>query len=124
MTIADYRGFGFEVSQYIEQSAIDRAERDVTAAYLEPLGLDAEYIPNVPSLVYLLLLQRSIFATRAGAKIKQTAESRDAGEDFRLRELASTCVLELQRAAAVSGGNVEQVTDICKIFFKTNYFYL
>lgn len=118
------------MSNLIDQAEINRAEADVTAAYIRPIiG-----VPEEPSaieekvtggLAFLLLLQRSIFATRAGAKIKTGYNSQDADAWTKLQQEAHSCHLLLQELRNTEGADANaEVTDICKIYFKTNYFNL
>lgn len=122
-----YKSHGFEVSLLTEQATIDRAEADVKAAYLEPIvgaNIDTpEAIDALANLTFLLLLQRTIFATRAGAKIKQTAQSQEAGEWQKISQQASVCHLKLQALRESEGANkTARVFDICKIYFSTNFY--
>ena len=73
MTKNWYTENGFKISSLIEQSEIDRAEREVTAAYVTPIcGMltDPNYVQTnaIGNLALFPLLSRSIFLPRAGAK--------------------------------------------------------
>lgn len=130
MTPQWYNEHGYKVSQYIEQSEIDRAEADVRRAYVEPIVGNADVSGDlvdgtVGCLAHLLLLQRTIFATRAGAKFKTGYNSQETDAWAKLQQEATSCHLLLQELRGQAGVNADAVvTDICKIYFKTNFFSL
>lgn len=132
MTVAEYIAQGFEISLHLDQSIVDRAERDVRAAYITPLypviadeTEPAEVTDAVYNLAFLLMLQRNVFATRSGAKLKQTNDSRDAERSDVLRQCAYTCAQKLEAVRQLPGAVAgAKVTDICRIYLKTNYFNL
>ena len=129
MTKQWYQEHGYKMSSQIEQTEIDRAERDVTAAYIVPIvggaTISASVRQNaIAELAFLLLLQRSIFATRAGARTKTGYNSQDAGEWALLAQCAHTAHAALQ-AVRVEAKNMDaEVTDLCKIYFKSNFISL
>lgn len=129
MTPEWYRAHGYELSSYIEQSVIDRAEADVTAAYVDPILGTAEAgqftrEAVIGNLAFLLILQRGIFATRAGAKVKTTVNSMQSDAWAQIQQEAASCHLWLTQLAKVDGAANGEVTDICKIYFKSNFLYL
>lgn len=130
MNVQDYRAAGYSLSQQIDQPKVTRAENDVCAAYILPLightptdeERDAEPLKTaIMRLSFLLVMQRTISATRAGAKTKITDQSSTPLWSDILRENAPACVHSLQ---AVAGDkNPSQLcSDICGLFFRTNYF--
>ena len=130
MTKQWYLERGYKLSAQIEEAEIARAEADVTAAYVTPIIGKAK-VPDemvqkaVGGLAFLLLLQRSIFATRAGAKVKTGYNSQDASAWDVLQQEASACHLALETLRKQPGVNAEaEVCDICKIYFKTNFIAL
>lgn len=130
MTKQWYQEHGFKLSNYVEDNEIDRAERDVVAAYILPiigdLEIEAEKRENaIGNLAFLLLLQRSTFLTRAGAKTKTGYNSQNAGDWTVLQDAATSCHLALTELRQIPGANAEaKITDICKIYFKTNFLSL
>lgn len=127
MLVSWYKENGYEISTLISQATIDRAEADIKAAYLAPIVGDKydtpEAVDALANLTFLLLLQRTIFATRAGAKIKTTLTSQEAGEWQKISQQASVCHAHLQALRATSGANAGgKILDICKIYFSTNFF--
>lgn len=131
MNVQDYSAAGYPLSMLIEQAIIDRAENDVCAAYILPLlghepsegEKGAEPVKTaIMSLSFLLVQQRSLTATRAGAKSKLSAESNSPTYDDILRQNAPSCVRALR--AITSDKKPHKVCrDICRVFFTTNYFY-
>lgn len=130
MTKQWYQANGYEMGSLIDDAAIARAERDVTDAYVTPIvgtaQVDTEVRERaVGNLAFLLLLQRTIFATRAGAKIKTGYNSQDADAWAKLQQEATSCHLALEVLKSQPGVNPDaNVTDICKIYFSTNFIHL
>ena len=130
MNVQDYRAAGYALSQLIDQAAITRAEKDVTAAYIVPLvgrvptqaESEAETMKTaIMALSFLLVMQRSAVATRAGAKTKNTPQSASPAYDDILRQNAPTCVRALC-AIDASKNPVKECSDICSIFFTSHFF--
>ena len=127
MNVQDYRANGYNLSQYIDDATVQRAEREVTAAYLVPLVGDEVDVTSEPeksvlmSLAFLLIQQRSISATRAGGKTKNTPQSSTPTADDMLTQAAKTAAFWLN---AIDKKAALKVSDICGIFFKTRYFYI
>ena len=130
MTKDWYSQNGFKISSLIDQSEIDRAEKEVTAAYIVPIVGEVETPTEVQknaigNLAFLLLLQRSIFLTRAGAKTKTGYNSQEADAWAKLQQSASSCHLALEQLRNTEGANADaEIMDICKIYFKTNFISL
>lgn len=130
MTTAWYNEHGYKVSTWLDDAEIGRAEADVTRAYIAPIVGGAEVAQDViervtGGLAFLLLLQRTIFATRGGAKLKTGYNSQEADAWAKLQQEATSCHLLLQELRGQAGVNADAVvTDICKIYFKTNFFSL
>lgn len=128
MTKQWYLEQGYKLSAQIEEAEIARAEADVAAAYVAPIVGTAANVPadmvqkTVGNLAFLLLLQRSIFATRAGAKVAAGYNSQSASAWDVLQQEASACHLALETLRKQPGVNANaEVCDICKIYFKTNF---
>ena len=132
MNVSDYKAAGYGLSQLIDQAVVTRAENDVVAAYIVPLightptseERAAEPLKTaIMSLAFLLVQQRSSVATRAGAKTKMSEQSNTPTYDDILRQNVPSCVNALR---AIAGGKEphRECSDICRIFFTTNYFYL
>lgn len=130
MTPTEYNAKGLNVSLHIEQAYIDRAERDVRSAYVTPIlpniqTPEPEAVADaVANLSFLLLLQRNLVETRSGAKLKTNANSQNAGAWDAIGEQAHTCAMKIDALRQLPGANkTAKVTDICKIYFKTNFLY-
>lgn len=133
MTKDWYLQHGFKLSPLIEQAEIANAEKDVRTAYITPIlgsaAVPSEYeavVENaVGNLAFLLMLQRSIFLTRAGAKIKTGYNSQEADAWAKLQQAAMSCHLALVALRKVPGADASaEVLDVCKIYFKSNFFSL
>lgn len=131
MNVQDYRAAGYKFSTLVEQPIITRAESDVVAAYIIPLcGIapteDERAVEPLKSAImglsFLLIMQRNSTETRAGVKTKLSEQSTTPTYEDVLRQYSPSCVSALQRVApGVSPWKV--CSDICGVFFKTNYFY-
>ena len=131
MNVSDYRAAGFGLSALIDQAIVTRAENDVCAAYIVPLightptseERGAEPLKTaIMALSFLLVQQRSATATRAGAKMKLSEQSTSPSYDDLLRQNAPTCANALY-ALNSDKEPYKVCSDICRIFFATNYFY-
>ncbi|MGD7651427.1 hypothetical protein, partial [Ralstonia pseudosolanacearum] len=99
-------------------------------AYITPIVGNATVSQTVKeraigNLAFFLILQRTIFATRAGAKVKTGYNSQDADAWAKLQQEATSCHLALEMLKKEPGVNQDaDVTDICKLYFKTNFLNL
>ena len=129
MTKQWYQEHGYEISSLISDATISRAERDVTDAYINPIVGSAKVSTEVReraigNLAFLLILQRTILATRAGAKVKTGYNSQEADAWAKLQQEAISCHLALEVLKKEPGVNPDaHVTDVCKIYFSTNFLY-
>lgn len=129
MTPQEYAAKGFAVSLHIDQSIIDRAESDVRQAYIDPIvGADAQgeaVTDALANLAFMAMTQRNVFVTRSGAKDKTNANSRSAETWETLQEMAHTCAMKIAALRELPGAKAKaEVHDICRIYFKTNFFYV
>lgn len=130
MTKSWYSEHGFKLSSLIDDTEIARAEREVTAAYITPIVGDATVTQAVlenavGTLAFLLILQKTLFATRAGAKTKTGYNSQEADAWAKLQQEAASCHLALETLKKQEGVNADaEVMDICKLYFKTNFISL
>lgn len=130
MNVSDYMAAGYPLSQYIEQTSVTRAEADIMQAYIVPLlghsPTAEELATNVVkealmSCAFLLIMQRSAVATRAGGKQKMTAQSTTPTYEDILQQNAPVCVMKLQTLAGTDKVR-KKVNDICGLFFVSRYF--
>lgn len=133
MTIEEFQAYGFAVSSHITQGQIDQAEYDVTNAYVLPIFPDYReweesdermtvvYVA-VLYLTFYLLLQRSIVATRTGAKEKVVQNSRNATILSQLEQGSKACHLRIEEMRRLDGADTRaEIFDIIGIYFKSNY---
>lgn len=126
MTAQEYRARGYEVSLQLEQAVIDRAEREVAAAYIAPItdkGTDNDDVKEaVFALAYLRMTQQRFFATRSGGKTKTNDFGQDYDQWAKVAEWGAVCDMWLTKVRAIDGAKKDaQVTDICRIYYKTNW---
>ena len=130
MTKSWYIEHGYKLSSLIDDAEISRAEREVTEAYITPIvgsaTVDETVLQNaVGNLAFLLILQKTLFATRAGAKVKTGYNSQEADAWAKLQQEATSCHLALETLKKQNGVNADaEVIDICKLYFKTNFISL
>lgn len=129
MTATEYINRGFNVSAHIEQQVIDRAESDVRQAYIVPIVGDVtcnEVVNDaLANLAYLQMMKSSVFFTRSGAKTKRTNDSDNADVWQALQQQAQVCAMKIEALRQVDGANKQaKVTDICGIYFNTNFLNL
>lgn len=128
MTKDWYIQHGYKMSAYIEQADIDKAEAEVKTAYVEPIDASATapesvVVDVVANLTFLLLLQRSITLTRAGAKIKTGYNSQEADAWTKLLQATTSCHLALETLRKQAGVVANAaVIDICRIYWKSNFY--
>lgn len=140
MTRSDYIEAGYRLSMHVDERLISRAEGAVEAAYTTPIGGSgyaedcAEWRECVMACAYLWLLQHNVVATAAGAKSVNVTSAESVSDYEVLRQAATDAaaaiaVFRAKVAAdyATDGTRPDgsgNVTDICRIFFETNYFGL
>lgn len=130
MTKSWYSEHGFKLSSLIDDTEIARAEREVMEAYITPIVGSAIVTQSVlenavGTLAFLLILQKTLFATRAGAKTKTGYNSQEADAWAKLQQEAASCHLALETLKKQEGVNADaEVMDICKLYFKTNFISL
>lgn len=129
MTNKEYQDSGFRLSLQIEQKDIDRAESEVTRAYVSRIAPDldiedSDYRYAVMSLAYLWLLQHSAFATRAGAKMVNITSAQNVSDYDVLRGAAYDAHASMVYLREKVGDENANILDICRIYFSTNYFGL
>lgn len=123
MDANEYRNAGYRVSLQVTQAEIDRAEREVTEAYIAKVApsFDAETTTVkacVMSLASILLLQRHAVATRAGGKVKQSPSMSDNAEptqgDFDNADRLLLAVSDVKFPSRV-------VDDICGLYYRRKF---
>lgn len=116
------------MSLQISPAIVARAESDVWQAYILQVIPTADQSDPIVrnalmNLAFLLVLQRSVKATRSGAKVKSGANSTNADGWDVLAEQAKTAAFYLRELSKQQGAVSEPVvTDICGLFVKSLYF--
>lgn len=124
MTAQEYIAKGFRISVQVLQNEIDRAEREVTEAYIAKVApsyslTDTAVKEAVMQLAVILLLQRHAVATRSGGKNKQSPNlSTDGWPNQGDVENADRLLRKVQ---TVSGLTSKLVDDIAGIYFRTQF---
>ena len=129
MTKEWYQEHGYRVGLEGTQQLIDRAEREVKAAYVQPILPNANYSDTaveqcVADLAFARLLQLTLFVTRSGAKEKFGNHSSNADADAKFAEQGQIAAAAVDKLRTMSGAiAAAKVNDICNLFFKSNFFY-
>ena len=124
MTAQEYIAKGFRVSGQVLQTEIDRAEREVVAAYIAKVApayslTDADTKEAVMQLAVILLLQRHAVATRSGGKNKQSPNlSSDGWPNQGDVENADRLLRKVQTEKGITS---KLVDDIAGIYFRTQF---
>ena len=124
MTAAEYIAKGFRVSGQVLQAEIDRAEREVVAAYIAKVApayslTDADVKEAVMQLAVILLLQRHAVATRSGGKNKQSPNlSTDGWPNQGDVDNADRLLRKVQTEKGITS---KLVDDIAGIYYRTQF---
>ena len=124
MTAQEYIAKGFRVSGQVLQAEIDRAEREVVAAYIAKVApayslTDADVKEAVMQLAVILLLQRHAVSTRSGGKNKQSPNlSSDGWPNQGDVENADRLLRKVQTEKGITS---KLVDDIAGIYFRTQF---
>lgn len=125
MTKEWYNNHGYAVSANLEQSVIDRAERDVLNNYVRPIfpnatGNEEGLKHPIADIAFLAIMQRNFKITRSGAKVKQDENSRDVDITEALREQSTLAQVAVEKMRKMTGAIADaQVTDVLRIYFRT-----
>lgn len=85
---------------------------------------DATIDDAICNLAFMLMTQRNVFVTRSGAKEKTNLNSRTVDAWETLQEMAHTCAMKIAALREQPYANKDaKVSDICRIYFNTNFFY-
>lgn len=129
MTPQQYQEAGYKISATIDQAQIDQAEQDVLGAYIVPCAggavgdeLTEKQEKALMALAFLRISQKNLYVTRSGSKIKNVQESNSASMELGLQELGRRCHYYLQEVKTESSVDNCKFTDICAIYFRTNFF--
>lgn len=129
MTKEWYKSQGYHIGLEGTQEVIDRAEREVKVAYVQPILPNADFDEAgvkqcLADLAYMRMLQLTLFVTRSGAKEKTSNYSTNASADAKFYEQGKIAAAAVDSLRAMEGANASaKVNDICHLFFKSNFFY-
>lgn len=130
MTPADYKDAGFRMSLQMSQKIISRAETEVISSYITPIApqlasTDSLYKRATMTLAFALMVKRNVFATRAGAKMKQSPENSSDPEIWYNTETVNMdCDAVLRELRALEGSVKDaKIVDVIGIYFKTNFWH-
>ena len=124
MTAQEYISKGFRVSGQVLQTEIDRAEREVVAAYIAKVApayslTDADVKEAVMQLAVILLIQRHAVATRSGGKNKQSPNlSSDGWPNQGDVDNADRLLRKVQTEKGITS---KLVDDIAGIYYRTQF---
>lgn len=124
MTPQEYQTAGFRFSQQVMQNEIDRAEKDVTEAYIAKVApafasTDADVKAAVMQLAFILMLRRAAVVTRSGGKVKMSPSLSEAGYPTQSdMENADRLLRKVQTAAGLPS---KLVDDIAGIYYRTQF---
>ena len=117
MTALEYINAGFEISNQLKQSIIDRAEADVKINYIDKIigTQEIDHNNELMALSFCLMLRRNVMKTRFGAERKSndyaTVLSFEAEELNRF--IGSTCANAIKSLETKAG--VERSKEIIDI---------
>lgn len=129
MTKEWYKQNGYNIGLEGTQETIDRAEREVKAAYIAPIIPSADFENEdikqcLADLAYMRVMQLTLFVTRSGTKEKFGAHSSNASADAKFYEQGMVAASAVDKLRAMEGANASgRINDICHLFFKNNFFY-
>lgn len=131
MTASEYKQNGFLLSTLMDQTIINRAETEVIDAYISPIcpelnPLSPLYKKAVMTLAFMLMCKRDgVFLTRSGAKEKENQFSSKSEAWDNLQALATDCHFIIEELRRQENANKDaKITDICGIYFKTNFYHI
>lgn len=129
MTPQEYQEAGYKISASMEQAQINQAEEDVLNAYVKPHAggeVGEQLTPTqqkaLMALAFLRISQNNLYITKSGAKIKNVQESANASMVLGLMEHSRRCHYYLQEVMKEAEVEDCEFTDICAIYFRTNFF--
>ena len=124
MTAEQYRAAGYRVSLQVTQTEIERAEADVTAAYIAKVAptfsaTDTDVVAAVMQLAAILLLNRHAVATRSGGKTKDTPQQ--STNAYASQGDVDNADRLLRKVQTVAGLPSKLVDDIAGIYYRNTF---
>lgn len=127
MNAQDYIASGYTLSSHIAQTQIDRAEREVIAAYISPIAgvnIDKESEPYrdiTILLAFILLALENVAVTRIGGRTKNAAQSQLPTRMDILAQYAPKAAAQIDALRKANNDNTARVNDILGLYFSTNF---
>jgi hypothetical protein len=118
MTAAEYIAAGYELSKNVEQTIIDKAEKDVKECYIYPiLGDDADltnFKAEVMGLAFCLMLRRQANKTRYGVEVKSNPYGIQANSDNLMKEISGIAlpiINKLKKNSTIDKPKIKDIID-------------
>lgn len=130
MNAQDYKAAGYPLSVHIEQTTIERVEREMIAAYIAPIAgvnIDAEsepYRAAIMVLSFVSLALENVAVTRIGGRTKNATQSIIPTRLEILQQYAPTAAMHIDAIRKANGGSTARVNDILGLYFSTNFLTL
>lgn len=127
MNAQDYRAAGYALSVHIEQTTIERVEREMIAAYISPIAgvnIDVEsepYRAAIMVLSFVSLALENVAVTRIGGKTKNANNSSAPTRAEILQQYAPTAAMHIKAIRKANGDSTARVYDILGLYFSTNF---
>ncbi len=118
MTAAEYIAAGYELSKNVEQTIIDKAEKDVKECYIYPIlgdGADLTNFKNeIMGLAFCLMLRRQANKTRYGVEIKSNPYGIQANSDNLMKEISGIAlpiINKLKKNSTIDKPKIKDIID-------------
>lgn len=124
MTVEEYKAKGFRISAQVSPAEVERAERDVIAAYVVKVApdydaTDATTVECIMQLAAILLLNRHAVVTRSGGKTKDSPQlSQNA---YATQDDMENADRLLRAVQSVEGLPSKLVDDIAHIYYRNEF---
>ncbi len=118
MTAAEYIAAGYELSKNVEQTIIDKAEKDVKECYIYPILGDGADLTNfkdeIMGLAFCLMLRRQANKTRYGVEYKSNPYGIQANSDNLMKEISGIAlpiINKLKKNSTIDKPKIKDIID-------------
>jgi len=118
MTAAEYIAAGYELSKNVDQTIIDKAEKDVKECYIYPILGDGADLTNfkaeVMGLAFCMMLRRQANKTRYGVEIKSNPYGIQANSDNLMKEISGIAlpiINKLKKNSTIDKPKIKDIID-------------
>jgi len=118
MTAAEYIAAGYELSKNVEQTIIDKAEKDVKECYIYPILGDGADLTNfkaeVMGLAFCMMLRRQANKTRYGVEYKSNPYGIQANAENLMNEIAGISlpiINKLKKNSTIDKPKIKDIID-------------